>query len=140
MLLSWFSRLFDFGYDSAAYSAQQGKWSEARDKFKKLVVDRSQDPALLYDVGVSSFETKEFEQAAAYFKNVVTSPTVSNKLKEQALFNLGNAYVELKKLQDAIDQYREVLRLNPENKRAKHNLEIVKKNVGATKAAAEKTR
>ena len=130
--------LFDFSYDSAVYSAQKGQWEAARDKFTKLVVESPDRAEVLYDAGVTSFNTQEFEQAAAYFKNVTANPDASDKLKEQAHFNWGNTNVELNKLQEAIEQYEEVLKINTENNHAKHNLEVVKKMLEQQKQQQQK--
>lgn len=115
-----------FDYDRAAYAMQQNDWKEAADKLTKLLVHNPDRSDLLYDTGVASFNTGSFEQAQAYFQHVTAMHTVDPLLKEQAHFNLGNTYVELKKLPEAIEQYEQVLKLNPDNERAKHNLALVK--------------
>lgn len=119
--------IFDFGYDKAIYQAQRGNFKDAQDAIKKLIVDNPNAPDMLYDSGVISFENKQFEQAAAYFKDAAENKNASHKLKEQAFFNLGNTHVELKKLKEAIKSYEDVLKINPDNQDAKRNLEIVKK-------------
>jgi len=121
------ARIFDFGYDKAVSFAQEGKWEEAKDKFKELMVERSDNSDFLYDTGVASFEAKDFKQSAAYFKTVVENEDASDTLKEQAYFNLGNTNVELKNLKEAIENYENTLKINSANEKAKHNLEIVKK-------------
>lgn len=111
----------------AANAAQKKDWKAAEDQFVQLMINNPDDPVLLYDAGVVSFEQKKFENAHAYFKNASTSKNANALVKEQACFNLGNTCVELKKLEDAITHYEEVLVLNADNEKAKHNLEIVKK-------------
>ena len=92
-----------------------------------FLVNEPNRPDLLYDLGVASCKNKEFEQAAAYFKSASSVDECSEKLKEQSLFNLGNACVELNQLSDAVVHYERVLELNDQNEHAKHNLQIVKK-------------
>ncbi len=115
-----------FDYDRAAYAMQQNDWKEAAGKLTKLLVHNPDRSDLLYDTGVASFNTGSFEQAQAYFQHITAMHTVDPLLKEQAHFNLANTYVELKKLPEAIEQYEHVLKLNPDNERAKHNLALVK--------------
>ena len=133
------ARVLDLEYDKAIYAAQQGKWGEAKDKFKKLIVDRSQEPDVLYDSGVVSFENKDFEQAAAYFESVTENNKASAKLKEKAHFNLGSTNVELKKLEEAIKNYEAALQLNPDSKEAKHNFKIAKKILDDQDSEQEKS-
>jgi len=121
------ARVLDLGYDKAVSLAQKGNWEEAKDLFKKMLVDRSQEPDFLYDSGVASFKTKDFKQAGAYFQSVTENDYASDSLKEQAYFNLGNTNVELQNLKEAVKNYEDVLKINPENEKAKYNLEILKK-------------
>ncbi|KKP29322.1 MAG: hypothetical protein UR12_C0010G0039 [candidate division TM6 bacterium GW2011_GWF2_30_66] len=114
-------------YDFASYYGQTGNWDKAKDKLKNVFVDRSNNPNVLYDLAVACFNTKDFEHAAQYFGAVADSKEASEKLKEQAYFNLGNTNVKLKSLQDAIGNYKQVLKINSENMHAKHNLEMVEK-------------
>ena len=113
-----------FTRDRAAYAAQKNDWKKADGLLKDLVTKHPDDSELLYDTGVSSFELKQFNKAQAYFKNAAQNAT--NELKQQAHFNCGNSCVELKQLQEAIEQYEAVLAINHEHEKAKHNLEIVK--------------
>lgn len=116
-----------FERDFASLAAGKGDWKKAGDILAHLTIDNPGKSDLLYDAGVASFNTKEFQKARAYFNNVVECDDVTHELKERTHFNLGNTCVELKELEDAVKQYESVLELNPENEKAKHNLEIVKK-------------
>jgi len=127
-----------FGYDRAISQAQQGNLQGAQEKLKKLVVENPDAPDLLYDLGVVSFKNKEFDKAAAYFQEASESDKAPEKLKEQALLNLGNTNVKLEKLEEAIKNYEEVLKINPKNGRANCNLEIVKKMLQKQKQDQQK--
>lgn len=114
-------------YDQASLLAQQGKWDKADEAVQMVVVNRYESPSVLYDAGVTSFQTKKYKEAATYFEQVISHGKTKPDLKEQALFNAGNSYVALKELPKAITCYEAILRQNPDHKRAKHNLDIVKK-------------
>jgi len=116
-----------FDRDRASYAAQKGDWETASSLLAPLTVDDPDKPDLLYDSGVAAFKRSVFEQSESYFKNVTKLAHASDELKEKAYFNCGNSCVELKKLQDAIDNYESALTINPDNEKTKHNLEVVKK-------------
>ena len=115
-----------FEYDRAIAQAQKGNWQKSKELLTQVVVDAPHCPQALYDLGISSYKTGQFDAALSYFNQVANQTSLSN-LKEQAYFNAGNAHVELKQLQEAIDAYDKVLAINPANERAKHNKELVKK-------------
>lgn len=128
ILLSFFSCSYGwfFDRDTAVYNAQNGDWKKTGAALQKLVTDNVDKPDVLYDAGVAAYKNKEYKQAQAYFNNVTKQSTASNILKEQAYFNSGNTHVMQKELQKAIDVYEKALEINPDNEKAKHNLEKVK--------------
>lgn len=115
-----------FAHDKAACLMQQGKWQPAKEILQKVVTDKPDSPKALYDAGIASYRTKDFNQALAYFKQVTQLAKSTDKQKEQAYFNAGNTAVELKKLKEAIELYEAALGINPNNEQAKYNLEKVK--------------
>ncbi len=116
-----------FQYGKAVCEAQRGDWQAAEQQMHKLLIHNPENEQLLYDLGVACYNTKKFDTAAVYFDTVANRSGVSAPLKEQALFNLANTKTAQKKLPEAITHYEAVLSLNPENERARHNLELVKK-------------
>ena len=121
-IYSWFE------HDTAVCAAAKGDWVKAKELLTHAVVNDSGDASVLYDAGVASYRTKDFVQAAAYFEQAaqVTQPS-QNSLKEQAYFNAGNAYAQLKEFDKAIDAYDQVLALDAKHEKALHNKEVVKK-------------
>jgi Ca-activated chloride channel family protein len=114
-------------YGRAITSAQKEDWKSAHDQLNNLVIDAPNRPDLLYDSGVASYKTDNFEEAYAYFDQAAQNSQKDKLLQEKAYFNLGNVAVQLEKLEDAIAHYEKTLELNPDNQYAKHNLETVKK-------------
>jgi len=127
-----------FDYDRAIYAGQQEKWDVAAAGLTSLVIDHSDNPSVLYDAGVASYKREEYDHARAYFEGAVANKDISVGLKEQAYFNAGNAAVQQKKLHDAVHSYEQVLVLNKDNERARHNLELVKKMLEEEKQKQDK--
>ena len=127
LLCSFYSKAYFFNRDRAALAAQKGDFKKADVLLSSLITNRPDDPNILYDFGVVAFNQKQFKQAKAYFKNSAENKNTSDGLKQDAYFNGGNTSIQLKKLEDAIIQYKKVLTLNPDHQEAQHNLELVKK-------------
>ncbi len=125
-----------FAHDRAAQALQQNNLSQAKTVLQELLLHDPYNATVLYDAGIVSYKTNEFQPAAAYFKKAAQS-AVDKQLQEQAYFNLGNTQVDLKELEQAIKSYEKVLELNPENERAKHNLEKVKEMLEQQKQQQE---
>lgn len=110
----------------AVCDAQKGEWNNACSRMMSILAQDYDDPQILYDAGVAAYRTGQFEQACAYFQDCCSLNGASNELKERAFFNQGNAEVEKKNFQSALDAYKQVLTINPHNQQARHNKEKVK--------------
>ena len=115
-----------FNYDRAIILGQKGNWQQSSNLLKNSIIQNPDRADIVYDLGVSTYKNAEHDKALAYF-NQAAHISHDRPLKEQALFNAGNAHVQLKQLHEAITKYDEVLSLNPEHVKAKHNKEVVKK-------------
>jgi len=114
-----------FTQDRAAHLMQKGEFEKAKPLLQKMVVNAPDNPEILYDAGVASYKTKEYKQAAAYFKQAAQMPSAALALKEKAYFNSANAAVALKDFETAKNDYENVLKINPNNERAQYNLVMV---------------
>ncbi len=99
-------------------TAQQGKiaydahdYAAAMKKFKTP-----------YRRGVAAYRAKQFAEAAALFK-----AEKDPRLTRAAQYNAANAELMDGKIKDAISGYKAVLKKNPHDRRARHNLVIAEK-------------
>ena len=81
----------------------------------------------------SSFEEVKFNLADALFRqdryddainnlNDLISSTTNMDLKSEAYYNLGNNFLKQQKLEEAVDAYKNCLRINPHDEEARYNL------------------
>jgi len=115
-----------FARDRAAVRAQKGDWAGSKGMLQELLIQYPDNAHILYDLGVAAYKLNEFDQAHAYFTSAAHNAD-KKQLKEQALFNQGNVLFQQKKLQEAIDAYDSVLKINKLNKPAQHNKEVAQK-------------
>jgi Ca-activated chloride channel family protein len=99
--------------------AQQGETDFAAGHYDEAIKKFS-DP---YQQGVAAYKAGQFAEAAALFK-AATSEKNPNLAAE---YNLGNAQLMQNSPEDAIKSYETVLKQNPDDASAKHNLVIARK-------------
>jgi Ca-activated chloride channel family protein len=126
--------LFDNYNAHNAYLAHD--LSKAGNLLEKKIASNPHDPQTLYNAGVVAYKQDKFAAAQAYFNSA--SQADDMQLKETALFNRGNSEEKLGHLEDAVKSYEAVLKINPQNERAAHNLAIVKKMLEQKKQQEQK--
>ena len=115
---------------------QNGQYDKARQAFEQRLKSTPNSRELQFDAGASAYKMGDFEQSVAHFTNALLSE--KKKLREDAAYNLGNSLVrrgeaakenKAKKAdwKNAIEQYTEALTIDPKNKQASENRDIVKK-------------
>ena len=77
---------------------------------------------VLANQGMLAYRAENFPRAADLFRRV--SQTARNtSVESQALYNLGRIFLELKEVEQAADFFKAALRLDPNDREAKFNLE-----------------
>jgi len=115
---------------------QNGQYDKARQAFEQRLKSTPGSREIQFDAGASAYKMGDFEQAVAHFTSALLSE--NKKLREDSAYNLGNSLVrrgeaskdnKAKKAdwKNAIEQYTEALAIDPKNKQATENRDIVKK-------------
>lgn len=86
----------------------QGKFSEAKKKYKQALKISSKYPTTLNNLGMVFLQEKKFNQAEKYFKEAIG-------LKENPTYylNLGHVYANLNQPEKAEENYLKSIELNP---------------------------
>ena len=80
-----------------------------------------------YNLSNALFRSERYDRAEQTLKSFVTDSTRSAKDRAEAYYNLGNTQFMQQKLQEALESYKNSLRLNPEDMEAKYNYAYTKK-------------
>ena len=104
---------------------KSGKAEEALAEYDKAVKALPAEPGVHFNRGSALYALSRFEEAAGEFLRATEAKTTT--LKATAFYNLGNSYARMDKYGDAIAAYRRSLLLNPNDIRAKWNLEVALK-------------
>ena len=102
------------------YKAEE--YDAALEAYQSAVIERPEDAISHYNLGTALYQKKQFEQAADEFRRSLDA--VYPSYRARGYYNLGNAQIQLNDIEGAIRSYKSVLRLNPADLDAKHNLEL----------------
>ncbi|MBL8024208.1 MAG: VWA domain-containing protein [Elusimicrobia bacterium] len=91
-----------------------------------LVQKEPGNPETQFNLGLALYIEQSYAAAAEAFEKSASANT-HTPTKAAALYNAGNAHYRQGRLEDAIEKYKQALRLVPSDIHAKHNLELAKK-------------
>lgn len=74
-----------------------------------------------FNLSNSLFKQNRFEESEVVLKDII-SHSSDSLLKSEAYYNLGNNFLQQQKLQEAIDSYKNCLRIKPDDEQARYNL------------------
>ena len=102
-------------YAGADYEAALDAYLGARDRAPKLGEPH-------YNAGNALYRMEEVEESLIQYDEALKY--ARGDLRSRAFFNRGNAAFQAQRYILAVEAYREVLRINPDDLDAKHNLEL----------------
>ena len=97
------------------------KFSEAEIYYRRALSDNKESEKAVFNVGDALYKQNKFEDAGKHFMEHYRM-TDNKKKKAESMYNLGNSLLMNKKLKESIEAYKESLKLDPQNVRAKYNL------------------
>jgi len=109
---------------------QQSQFDLAEVQYRKALEYEPDNEKAKYNLANSLQKQSKFEEAVKLLDNLSGS-SKDNSLKSAAYYNQGVAYTKMKNLDASIESYKKALRLNPNDKEARENLEkalLQKKN------------
>ena len=111
----------------------RGNYDEAQAAFQQATLDKPDNPVAHYNLGTALYRQGNFREAARTFQASLsrhseqTAKHIENTLNRSSIFyNLGNAQFKVGDLASAIDTYQQVLRLDPQDTDAQHNLALAR--------------
>jgi tetratricopeptide (TPR) repeat protein len=101
---------------------KEGKFAEAEAFFRKAL-STGTNPVASYNLGSSLYKSDNSTEAIRFFDEAAQHATDPG-FKSKALYNKGVVEQNNKQLPEAIESYKETLRLNPYDQEARTNLQI----------------
>ena len=118
-----------------------GKFNDAYTEFQEALKQNPQShatDALQFDAGAAAYKMKEYGKALESFSQALLTPDAG--LQAKSHYNLGNTLYQhgdgqtskqnkLNDWRNALEHYKETLKIEPNNQAAKENYEYVKKKI-----------
>jgi tetratricopeptide (TPR) repeat protein len=106
---------------------EDGHYDEALQAFDEAKKELPSSAVLEFNRGNALYKLGRKDEAKDAYRRV--SETERSDLKEKDYYNLGNTFAELGSAKEAIGAYRRALTLDPKDEDARHNLEVVLRNL-----------
>jgi len=109
---------------------QQSQFDLAEVQYRKALEYEPDNEKAKYNLAAALQRQSKFDDAAKLLDDLAGS-SKDNSIKSAAYYNQGVAYTKMKNLDASIESYKKALRLNPDDKEARENLEkalLQKKN------------
>ena len=119
-----------FSQDEGLSNYNKKNYNNARLYYEKILKERKEDDAAKYGLGTSLYKLSDLEKAKDLFGIVKNSK--NKKLSSKAYYNLGNIYRDQNKLDESLSFYRKAIQLNPSDKEAKINYELLKEIIDSS--------
>ena len=113
--------LYKKNMDAGYSNFEDEDYEDARYYFQKAVDENPLDFKANYNLANSYFRLEDYESASELYSSFADmAPTNFDKAK--AYHNLGNTHMVTNKLKEAIEAYKQALRLNPSDEATRYNL------------------
>lgn len=107
---------------------KKGEYREAELDYKRALDVDSSSVTAKYNLGNALYKSESYNEAELYFKGLGdTLKNLSPSKASDYFHNSGNLALKQKKYQEAVDAYKESLRLMPDNMETKSNLAYAQK-------------
>jgi Ca-activated chloride channel family protein len=94
-------------------------------RYRDAEIDAPKDTRIQFNMGNVFYRQGKFEEAEAAF--VAATLSGDDISKADAHYNIGNSHFKLNRYDKAVESYQRALELNPGDRDAKFNLELVQK-------------
>ncbi|HEY8484615.1 MAG TPA: tetratricopeptide repeat protein [Longimicrobiales bacterium] len=113
---------------------REGRYAEAVEAYRAALASGRASPELHYNLGTALLQLGRYAEAERHLREAVRA--ADPELRHRAYYNLGNRYLleardgkpdeeaRTRLLDEAVDAYKEALRLRPGDQDAKWNLEL----------------
>ena len=108
-------------YDQGKADYRAGKYKEAVEEFSEAVRLKPDWVEAHYALALSLTEIEKLPEAIEEFRQVVKF-NANEDLQTLSFYNLGNAHLDLGQYKEAIESYREAIKLRPDLSKPHNNL------------------
>ena len=105
----------------------RGRYEVSIERYTKALEKSPGNYEALYDLGNALASAERYDKAEETLRAAAADTLRSGDERAEAYFNLGNVQLSQQKLQEALESYKNSLRMNPSDEEAKYNYVYVKR-------------
>jgi len=109
----------------------QGKFEEALREYQDAQIDQPESHIVHFNIGDAVYKTQDYIRALEEFTKA--SYAKDRSIQQKSSYNAGNCLYKVDRLEEALQQYRKALDLNPDDRDAKYNMELIYKKMRESK-------
>jgi tetratricopeptide (TPR) repeat protein len=102
----------------------KGKFEAAAETFNKEIKNHPGNYDILVNSAGTDYKLNKLDEAQTKYAVVINSTDIAKEDKFAVFYNMGNVEFKKNNLEKAADFYKEALKLNPNDKDTKYNLEV----------------
>ncbi|NIS38748.1 DUF3808 domain-containing protein [Candidatus Saccharibacteria bacterium] len=103
---------------------QNEQWDQALNYFQDALLGEPENPLLYFNIATALYKKQKYEEALKSYDKALSTDDVM--LQQSIYYNRGNTYYQMQKYKEAINAYKKALDLEPSDRDAKYNLELVR--------------
>jgi tetratricopeptide (TPR) repeat protein len=105
---------------------EDGDFQKAEIDYRKALEKNQESVKGNFNLGGAMYQQESFEEAAKKFESI-TGEDVPTDIKANSYHNLGNSFMGLQQYDQAIEAYKDALRINPKDEDSRYNLEYARR-------------
>lgn len=109
--------------DDGNHAYARGDYQPALDDYRRAQVARPDLPALSYNAGNTLYQQGDYTRAVGESQRAANAADA--EIAAKGFYSLGENYYRQGKLQDALDAFKNALRIDPSDHDAKYNVEVI---------------
>lgn len=102
-------------------SFKDNNYTEAETSYRRSLDENPEYNNAVFNLGDALYKQEKYDDAIKSFK-VLASSDINTANKAETYYNIGNTLLKSNKLKESIEAYKEALRNDPLNNKAKYNL------------------
>ncbi len=105
----------------------KGNYEQSIERYTRALEAAPQNFEAAYDLGNALYKAERFDKAEQTMRAAAADTLRTDDERAEAFYNLGNAQFKQEKYREALESYKQSLRLNPADEEAKYNYAYTKR-------------
>ncbi len=105
----------------------RGDYEKSIERYRRALEAAPGQFEATYDLGNALYKAERFDSSEQTLQQAAADTLRSDTERAEAFYNLGNAQFKQQKYKEALESYKQSLRLNPSDREAKYNYAYTKR-------------